>query len=84
MLRDDWVSNGQTKSAGTDLTSIYAVVLGWRRGLCGIYPVSLPDAHVDRFVVSDSDNEVFRVTVTCELVLFKMDALALVNGIETT
>lgn len=84
ILRDDWISNGETKGTGTDLTSIYAVVLGWQRGLCGIYPASLPGARVDRFVMSGSDNEVFRVTVTCGLVLFKIGALALVNGIETT
>ena len=83
ILRDDNIPNDETRGSGSNLTSIYAVQLGWERGLSLIFPEHQGGMNpvVQRIGKEASDKEILRVTLTCGLALFSKNALARLEGI---
>jgi hypothetical protein len=77
LLRDDLISSEPT-------TDIYAVTVGWERGVCGIYPAGGAgfDFKVEKILNPEADEERYRVATTCGLALFNTLALARLTGVS--
>jgi len=83
ILVSDWIPNNETKGAGTNLSSMYAVVLGWDKGLAGAYKPggSGKMFEVERVMVAANDQHRYRVSTNITYPLFTDAALARLNGI---
>ena len=85
-LRCDHIPSTYTKGSGTNLTYLFGLVTGWKRGLTLIVPEGRQEDpfEVHQFRKDGTDDQVTRVTMSVGLICFNGGGLAAVNGITTT
>lgn len=85
ILVSDWIPTNETKGTGTNLSSMYAVVLGWKKGLVGIFKPGRSGAFVQmsETMLATSDQRVVRASANVGFALFAETALARLDGIQT-
>lgn len=82
VVSEHYPSN-ETKGIGTNLSSMYAVVLGYGKGLCGGWKpgVSGEFFDIERVLVDGTDQHRYRVSAQVTFPLFSRRSLARLNGI---
>lgn len=83
ILVSDWIPSNETKGAGTNLSSMYAVVLGYGTGIAGVFKPggSGKMFEVERVLVAANDQHRYRVSGNITFVKFTDAALARLSGI---
>jgi hypothetical protein len=86
LLVDNNIPNTYTKGSGSNLTYLFAVVLGVHKGLCILVPRGCKDNMIDayRYRRDGTEDLVVRLTMSLGLALYNDVALAAVDGIQTT
>ena len=85
LLRDDGVA---TSATSPTVHYIYALTLGWGRGLVGLYPASTGMIEVERMAQAGNqatdpyDYEGYRVSFTYQLALFRQKAIARLDFVK--
>ena len=75
--------SNETKGAGKNLSSMYAVVLGYGKGLCGGWKPGASGEffEIERVLVEGTDQHRYRVSAQATFPLFSTRSLARLNGI---
>ncbi len=75
--------SNETKGTGTNLSSMFAVVLGNGKGLCGGWKPGMSGEffEIERVLVQGTDQHRYRVSTQVTFPLFSRRALARLNGI---
>jgi hypothetical protein len=84
VLLDDYVPGDQTKGAGTNLTTVFAVNLGKGRGLCGLLPRKNLGREVrirGPFGKEGTDKLFFDLTAQFGLAQYQYPAVAALDGV---
>ncbi len=83
ILVSDWIPNNETKGSGTNLSSMYAVVLGYGKGIAGVFKPggSGKMFEVERVMVAGNDQHRYRVSCNVTFVKHTDAALARLDGI---
>ena len=79
----DHIPNNETKGIGTNLSSMYALVLGYMKGICGGYKPGLNGQmfDIERVLVTVTDSHRYRVSAQVVFGRFGTTSLARLNGI---
>lgn len=80
----DWIPSNETKGAGTNLSSIYAVALGWGVGFCAAYKSTNGGKmfETERLMIAATDQHRYRVSAQVVFPVFSESAIARCNGIS--
>ncbi len=83
VVLSDHIPNNETKGTGTNLSSMYAVVLGEGKGVCGGYKPGSDGKmfEVERVLVTSPDQHRYRVSAQVSFGRFGLSSLARLNGI---
>ena len=79
----DHIPNNETKGTGTNLSSMYALVLGYMKGICGGYKPGQNGQmfEIERVLVDGSDQHRYRVSAQVVFGRFGTTTLARLDGI---
>lgn len=84
ILLNDRIPGDQVRGTSNDLTSIYAVVVGKDRGLCGMYPAANEGRHIrirGPYTKENTDTVHFDVTAQLGMTAYRGPAVAKVSGV---
>jgi len=79
----DHIPNNETKGTGTNLSSMYALVLGYMKGICGGYKPGINGQmfDIERTLVQATDTHRYRVSAQIVFGRFGTTSLAPLDGI---
>lgn len=80
----DWIPNNEVKGAGANLSSMYAVSLGWGVGFCGAFKSTGGSGkmhEIERLMIAATDQHRYRVSANLTFALFSESAIARMSGI---
>ena len=80
----DHIPNNETKGTGTNLSSMYAMVLGYQKGICGGYKPGASGQmfEIERTLVETTDTHRYRVSAQVVFGRFGTTTLARLDGIS--